>query len=108
MKVIRNYKPKSFKMIDNYNIDYTPYYTIEDGIYKFQDKVVKYKMMYLYGCDCGMERKMINGKLTICYNGQPLNESQLLYLRKRASVQLSSLPNSLGVIRNVCTCNRKR
>ena len=43
-------------MIDNYNIDYTPYYTIEDGIYKFQDKVAKYKMMYLYGCDCGMER----------------------------------------------------
>ena len=45
MKVIKNYKPKSFKMIDNYNIDYTPYYTIEDGIYKFQDKVAKYKMM---------------------------------------------------------------
>ena len=108
MKVIRNYKPKSFKMIDNYNIDYTPYYTIEDGIYKFQDKIAKYKIMYLYGCDCVMELRMIDNKLTICYNGQPLNESQLLYLRKRASVQLSSLPNSLGVIRNVCTCTKKR
>lgn len=108
MKVIRNYKLKSFKMIDNYNINYSPYYTIENGIYKFQDKVTKYKMMYLYGCDCGMERKLINNKLTICYNGQPLNENQLSYLRKRASVQLSSLPKGLGVIKNDCTCNKKR
>ena len=108
MKVNRNYKPKSFKFIDNYNIDYSPYYTVEQGIYKFQDKVLKYKMMYLYGLDCGMERKIIDNKVVICYNGQPLTESQLLYLRKRASVQLASLPSSLGVIKNVCTCNKKR
>lgn len=108
MKVNRNYKPKSFKMIDNYNIDYSPYYTVEQGIYKFQDKVFKYKVMYLYGLDCGMQRKMIDGKLTTCYNDKPLTNSQLEFMRKRASVQLSSLPNKLGVIKNVCGCNKTR
>ena len=42
-KDIRTIQPFKFK--DNYNIDYSPYYIIETGVYKFLDKFVRLECM---------------------------------------------------------------
>lgn len=105
MKVNRNYKPKSFKRTDNYNIDYQPYYTITGGVYKFYDKLIRNRFMYLFGIMCQAERKMLDNKLTICYNGVPMTGSQKEFLRKRALAL--EAPMNIGVPYD-CKCKKNK
>lgn len=106
MKINRGYKPKPFKFKDNYNIDYTPYYIIENGVYSFQDKLVRNIFMYRFGIMCKAQRKIINNSLKIFYNGQQMTQQQFEFIQKRA-IALSTGINNLGVSFN-CGCNKKK
>lgn len=108
MKVNKKYKPKSFKLRDNYNIDYSPYYTIENGIYKFNDKLARINFMFKYGIMCQAKRKIIDGKLTICYYDKPITNQQRDFLRKRASALIENLPEGDPTTYYECECKKKK
>lgn len=107
MKVNRGIRTiQPFKLKDNFNIDYSPYYIIEDGIYKFSDKLTRINFMYKFGIMCQCERKTINDKLTYCYNDIPITEKQKMFIKNRA-IALNDGLISLGVPYN-CGCNKNK
>lgn len=108
MKVDRHTKLKQFRFKDNFNINYEPYYIIENGVYKFLDKICMYKCMYKFGIMCQCERKKTKSELIYCYNNIEITERQKDYLRKRATTLLGTIPNNIGYIRNECGCKKKR
>lgn len=84
MKVIKGIKTKSFKLKDNFNIDYSPYYVIENGVYKFLDKLTRLKFEYSFGITCQCRRKIVNGKLEYFFYDYPVTQRQKDFLKKRA------------------------
>lgn len=106
MKVNRDIRTiQPFKFKDNYNIDYSPYYIIEKGVYKFLDKFVRLECMYKYGIICQAERRIIGKQEHIYYNGIEITERQKDFLRKRA-IALSN-EKILGVPYN-CGCKKNK
>lgn len=103
-KDIRTIQPFKFK--DNYNIDYTPYYVIENGVYKFNDKLARINFMYKFGIMCQCERISTKKGFKYCYNGVEITERQKEFLRKRA-IALNDGLTSLGVHFN-CGCKNKK
>lgn len=108
MKIIKNIKIKSFKFKDNFNIDYMPLYIIENGVYQFHDKITQIKFMYSFGIMCQCERRIINNKLTYCYYGQPISDSQRDFIKKRAIALQGTLPNGVSFIKNNCNCRKNK
>ena len=112
LKVNRNKKLKSFRFTDNYNIDYSPYYMTDNGIYKIYDKVTMVGFMYKYGIYCGAERRIENGKVVIYYNDNPLTEQQKEFIRKRAISIADTIAykehKDNKVVRQECGCKKKK
>lgn len=108
MQINKNIKIKSFKLKDNFNIDYMPYYIIDNGMYQFHDKITQIKFMYKYGIMCQCQRKIINNTLTYCYNNIPINQSQKEFLKKRAMALSQTIPFGVNFIKHNCNCNKKR
>lgn len=106
MKINRDYKPKSFRFKDNLNINYEPYYQINDGFYSFSDKLVHSRFMYHFGITCGAERKIIDNKVCIYYNGLPINQDQIDFLKVRGDVLYHNV-KGLPYARQ-CNCQHKR
>ena len=102
-KDIRTIQPFKFK--DNYNIDYTPYYVLEKGVYRFLDKFVRLECMYKFGIMCQCERVSTKDGFKYCYNGIEITERQKDFLRKRA-IALSN-EKILGVYYE-CGCKKNK
>lgn len=107
MKVNKTYKPKPFRFKDNFNINYEPYYIIEQGVYKFLDKVTMYTFMYHYGIMCQCTRTRTNKNFIYTYNGQPINEAQRDFMRKRALVLQQSLGLNTTYVKHNCGCKKE-
>lgn len=110
MQVNRQIKLKSFKFKDNFNIDYTPYYTIEKGVYKFLELNTKLSFMYKYGIMCLCERKYSsNGKLDYYYYNTPITDEQKEFLKKRAIGLAEQYNVNKGeIIKYECGCKNKK
>lgn len=106
MKVNRKIHPKSVRFTDNNNIDCSPYFVIEYGIFRFIDKQTKIDFMYNYGITCGCERVIEKStkKIKYCYNGIEITEAQRNFLKIRAKALSSG--KLLGV-KNDCNCKKK-
>ena len=112
MKVNKQLKLKPFQFLDTLNINYSPYYTITNGVYKFFDRITQIKCMYKYGIDCLCTRLIKNNTLIWTYNNKEITEQQKDFLRKRAqaleqTIQYSTRTTT-GIIKNDCGCKKKR
>lgn len=111
MKVIRGIRIKPFKFKDIYNIDYSPYYVIENGTYRFLDKMTRLKFEYLFGITCGT-RIQINpdtGKLDYYFYDTPVTQKQKDFLKKRAIMMNNNkIPIGTAFIPSDCGCKKKR
>ena len=110
MRVNKIYKPKSFKFKDNFNIDYTPYYTINNGVYKFIELKTKINFMSSFGITCQCERRYKNNKLIYCYNNIEITKRQRDFLHKRAQALATTynIQATTGLIHYDCGCKKKR
>jgi len=80
------YKPKDILYVDELNFIDCSGYTVINGVYKFYNKDTMIKFMKSYGITCGCERRLINDRVQLCYNGQPMTKEQYDFLSKRADV----------------------
>ena len=78
--------PKDVLYVDELNFIDCSGYTVINGVYKFYNKDTMLKYMHNYGITCGCERRLINGRVQLCYNGQPMTKEQYNYLSKRVSM----------------------
>lgn len=107
MKVIKGIKIKSFKFKDNFNIDYSPYYVIENGVYKFLDKLTRLKFEYSFGITCQCRRKIVNGKLEYFFYDYPVTQRQKDFLKKRAlAMNNNQVPAGTEYKRINCGCKK--
>lgn len=80
------YKPKDILYVDELNFIDCSGYSVINGVYKFYNKDTMFKFMKSYGITCGCERRLNNGKIQLCYNGQPMTEEQYNFLSKRVNM----------------------
>lgn len=80
------YKPKDVLYVDELNFIDCSGYSVINGVYKFYNKDTMIKFMKSYGITCGCERRLINDRIQLCYNGQPMTKEQYDFLSKRAGV----------------------
>lgn len=80
------YKPKDVLYVDELNFIDCSGYTVINGVYKFYNKDTMLKFMRNYGITCGCERRLNNGKIQLCYNGQPMTKEQYNFLSKRVDM----------------------
>ena len=78
--------PKDVLYVDELNFIDCSGYTVINGVYKFYNKDTMIKFMQSYGITCGCERRLINGRVQLCYNGQPMTKEQYNYLSKRVNM----------------------
>lgn len=107
MKVIKGIKIKPFKFKDNFNIDYSPYYVIENGVYKFLDKLTRLKFEYSFGITCQCRRKIVNGKLEYFFYDYPVTQRQKDFLKKRAlAMNNNQVPTGTEYKKINCGCKK--
>ena len=80
------YKPKDILYVDELNFIDCSGYSVINGVYKFYNRKTMFMYMHDYGITCGCERRLNNGKIQLCYNGQPMTKEQYNYLSKRVNM----------------------
>ena len=94
------YKPKNILYVDELNFIDCSGYSVINGVYKFYNKDTMIKFMKSYGITCGCERRLINGRVQLCYNGQPMTKEQYNYLSKRVDMLEYSKHKGCGCVKN--------
>lgn len=94
------YSPKLILYVDELNFIDCSGYTAINGVYKFYNKDTMFKFMKSYGITCGCERRLNNGKIQLCYNGQPMTEEQYNFIRKRAEMLSPKAIKGCGCAKN--------
>ena len=77
---------KDVLYVDELNFIDCSGYTVINGIYKFYNRKTMFMYMYDYGITCGCERRLINGRVQLYYNGQPMTKEQYNFLSKRVDM----------------------
>lgn len=96
-----SYKPKDIIYVDELNFIDCSGYTVINGVYKFYNKDTMIKFMKSYGITCGCERRLINGRVQLCYNGQPMTKEQYNYLSKRVNMlEYTKYNKGCGCVKN--------
>lgn len=80
------YKPKDVLYVDEQNFIDCSGYTVINGVYKFYNRQTMLEYMRNYGITCGCERRLINGRVQLCYNGQPMTKEQYDFLSRRVDM----------------------
>lgn len=97
---INTNSPKDVLYVDELNFIDCSGYTVINGVYKFYNKDTMIKFMKSYGITCGCERGLINGRVQLCYNGQPMTKEQYDFLSKRADVLGYNKFKGCGCVKN--------
>lgn len=96
-----SYKPKDIIYVDELNFIDCSGYTVINGVYKFYNRKTMYIYMYDYGITCGCERRLINGRVQLCYNGQPMTKEQYNYVSKRVNMlEYTKYNKGCGCVKN--------
>ena len=113
MKVNRiRIQPYVIRFIDNFNIQVylkdELLYEINNGYYKFYDKITMIRFMRDCGIKCQCERKIINNRIKYFYFNNQLEPYQKEFLHKRA-LTLAQNYNmySKDIIKHDCGCKNK-
>lgn len=95
------YKPKDIIYVDELNFIDCSGYTVVNGVYKFYNRKTMFIYMHDYGITCGCERRLINGRVQLCYNGQPMTKEQYNYLSKRVNMlEYTKYNKGCGCVKN--------
>lgn len=95
------YKPKDIVYVDELNFIDCSGYTVINGVYKFYNRKTMFIYMHDYGITCGCERRLINGRVQLCYNGQPMTKEQYNYLSKRVNMlEYTKYNKGCGCVKN--------
>lgn len=94
------YKPKDILYVDELNFIDCSGYTVINGVYKFYNRKTMFVYMHDYGITCGCERRLINGRVQLCYNGQPMTKEQYNFLSKRVNILEYSKYKGCGCAKN--------
>ena len=95
------YKPKDILYVDELNFIDCSGYTVINGVYKFYNRKTMFIYMHDYGITCGCERRLINGRVQLCYNGQPMTKEQYNYLSKRVNMlEYTKYNKGCGCVKN--------
>lgn len=95
------YSSKDVLYVDELNFIDCSGYTVINGVYKFYNKDTMIKFMKSYGITCGCERRLINGRVQLCYNGQPMTKEQYNYLSKRVNMlEYTKYNKGCGCVKN--------
>lgn len=95
------YSSKDVLYVDELNFIDGSGYTVINGVYKFYNRDTMLKFMYDYGITCGCERRLINGRVQLCYNGQPMTKEQYNYLSKRVNMlEYTKYNKGCGCVKN--------
>lgn len=96
-----SYKPKDIIYVDELNFIDCSGYTVINGVYKFYNRKTMFIYMHDYGITCGCERRLINGRVQLCYNGQPMTKEQYNYLSKRVNMlEYTKYNKGCGCVKN--------
>lgn len=96
-----SYKPKDIIYVDELNFIDCSGYTVINGVYKFYNRKTMFIYMHDYGITCGCERRLINGRVQLCYNGQPMTKEQYNYLSKRVNMlEYAKYNKGCGCVKN--------
>lgn len=96
-----SYKPKDVLYVDELNFIDCSGYTVINGVYKFYNRKTMFIYMHDYGITCGCERRLINGRVQLCYNGQPMTKEQYNYLSKRVNMlEYTKYNKGCGCVKN--------
>lgn len=110
MQINKNIRIKPFKFKNNYNLDYSPYYVIENGVYRFLDKMTRLKFEYSFGITC-TTRRQINPKtkkLDYYFYDEPITQRQKEFMKKRAVMMNNNrIPSGTTYIHSDCGCKKK-
>lgn len=80
------YYPKDILYVDELNFIDCSGYTVINGVYKFYNRETMLEYMRNYGITCGCERRLINGRVQLCYNGQPMTKEQYNFVKNRSKM----------------------
>lgn len=94
------YKPKDILYVDELNFIDCSGYSVINGVYKFYNRKTMFVYMHDYGITCGCERRLINGRVQLCYNGQPMTKEQYNFLSKRVNMLEYSKHKGCGCAKN--------
>lgn len=95
------YKPKDIIYVDELNFIDCSGYTVINGVYKFYNRKTMFIYMHDYGITCGCERRLINGRVQLCYNGQPMTKEQYNYVSKRVNMlEYTKYNKGCGCVKN--------
>lgn len=95
------YSPKLILYVDELNFIDCSGYTVINGVYKFYNRKTMFIYMHDYGITCGCERRLINGRVQLCYNGQPMTKEQYNYLSKRVNMlEYTKYNKGCGCVKN--------
>lgn len=78
--------PKDILYVNELNFIDCSGYTVINGVYKFYNRKTMLEYMRNYGITCGCERRLINGRVHLYYNGQPMTKEQYNFLSKRVNM----------------------
>lgn len=96
-----SYKPKDIIYVDELNFIDCSGYTVINGVYKFYNRKTMFIYMHDYGITCECERRLINGRVQLCYNGQPMTKEQYNYLSKRVNMlEYTKYNKGCGCVKN--------
>lgn len=95
-----SYKPKDILYVDELNFIDCSGYTVVNGVYKFYNRKTMFMYMHDYGITCGCERKLIDGRVQLYYNGQPMTKEQYDFLSKRVNMLEYSKYKGCGCAKN--------
>jgi hypothetical protein len=96
-----SYKPKDIIYVDELNFIDCSGYTVINGVYKFYNRKTMFIYMHDYGITCGCERRLINSRVQLCYNGQPMTKEQYNYLSKRVNMlEYTKYNKGCGCVKN--------
>lgn len=95
------HKPKDILYVDELNFIDCSGYTVINGVYKFYNRITMFIYMHDYGITCGCERRLINGRVQLCYNGQPMTKEQYNFLSKRVNMlEYTKYNKGCGCVKN--------
>lgn len=94
------YSPEDVLYVDELNFIDCSGYTVINGVYKFYNRKTMFVYMHDYGITCGCERRLINGRVQLYYNGQPMTKEQYNFLSKRVDMLEYSKHKGCGCAKN--------
>lgn len=94
------FEPNEILYVDELNFIDCSGYTVINGVYKFYNRKTMFMYMHDYGITCGCERRLINSRVQLYYNGQPMTKEQYNFVKNRSKMLNYKNIKGCGCVKN--------